>query len=130
SPFFFFFSSRRRHTRFSRDWSSDVCSSDLPGKADVPYKVCVVGGGLLGAVLALRLREQGRAVTLLEAAPAIGGLASPETIGGYEWGRCYHVVLHSDPRARPLIEERGRCDPRRWVTHQTGVFPHATLSSR
>src|SRR5207302_3176638 len=28
---FFFFSSRRRHTRFSRDWSSDVCSSDLMG---------------------------------------------------------------------------------------------------
>src|SRR5690606_40202101 len=27
--FLFFFSSRRRHTRFSRDWSSDVCSSDL-----------------------------------------------------------------------------------------------------
>src|SRR5690606_40455564 len=26
---FFFFSSRRRHTSFSRDWSSDVCSSDL-----------------------------------------------------------------------------------------------------
>src|SRR5690606_7716556 len=26
---YFFFSSRRRHTRFSRDWSSDVCSSDL-----------------------------------------------------------------------------------------------------
>src|SRR5690606_39592567 len=25
----FFLSSRRRHTRFSRDWSSDVCSSDL-----------------------------------------------------------------------------------------------------
>src|SRR2546422_5192067 len=29
SVFFFFFSSRRRHTRCSRDWSSDVCSSDL-----------------------------------------------------------------------------------------------------
>src|SRR5207245_7814520 len=27
--FFFFFSSRRRHTRCYRDWSSDVCSSDL-----------------------------------------------------------------------------------------------------
>src|SRR3712207_7616996 len=27
--FFFFFSSRRRHTRYWRDWSSDVCSSDL-----------------------------------------------------------------------------------------------------
>src|SRR2546422_10949399 len=37
STFFFFFSSRRRHTRCSRDWSSDVCSSDLTciGKAAV-----------------------------------------------------------------------------------------------
>src|SRR5437764_4712439 len=31
--FFFFFSSRRRHTRYIGDWSSDVCSSDLIGKA-------------------------------------------------------------------------------------------------
>src|SRR3712207_7607754 len=30
SRYFFFFSSRRRHTRYWRDWSSDVCSSDLP----------------------------------------------------------------------------------------------------
>src|SRR5437660_2747103 len=30
--FFFFFSSRRRHTRWPRDWSSDVCSSDLAGQ--------------------------------------------------------------------------------------------------
>src|SRR5436309_9306799 len=28
-----FFSSRRRHTRFSRDWSSDVCSSDLSSRS-------------------------------------------------------------------------------------------------
>src|SRR5690606_12366791 len=32
SSFCFFFASRRRHTRFSRDWSSDVCSSDLEEK--------------------------------------------------------------------------------------------------
>src|SRR2546422_2805885 len=31
---FFFFSSRRRHTRCSRDWSSDVCSSDLKEAGD------------------------------------------------------------------------------------------------
>src|SRR5437868_13420501 len=30
---FFFFSSRRRHTRSKRDWSSDVCSYDLGGEA-------------------------------------------------------------------------------------------------
>src|SRR2546429_8336279 len=38
--FFFFFSSRRRHTRCSRDWSSDVCSSDLGntmGQKTHPY---------------------------------------------------------------------------------------------
>src|SRR5947209_11218241 len=29
----FFFSSRRRHTRYWRDWSSDVCSSDLTARA-------------------------------------------------------------------------------------------------
>src|SRR5690606_3744222 len=51
----FFFSSRRRHTRFSRDWSSDVCSSDLsidlllivltnsPGLSR--HRGCVVSGG-------------------------------------------------------------------------------------
>src|SRR6266403_5007542 len=32
--FFFFFSSRRRHTRSLRDWSSDVCSSDLHREAE------------------------------------------------------------------------------------------------
>src|SRR3989449_11066372 len=35
----FFFSSRRRHTRCSRDWSSDVCSSDLVGLYDVLARV-------------------------------------------------------------------------------------------
>src|SRR2546422_224585 len=35
--FFFFFSSRRRHTRCSRDWSSDVCSSDLRALADPQF---------------------------------------------------------------------------------------------
>src|SRR5690606_40672201 len=39
----FFFSSRRRHTRFSRDWSSDVCSSDLPGEQPRPLVFYVPG---------------------------------------------------------------------------------------
>src|SRR5690606_40413542 len=43
-----FFSSRRRHTRFSRDWSSDVCSSDL-------METLIIGqiGGLLGILLGI-----------------------------------------------------------------------------
>src|SRR5207249_6048281 len=34
----FFFSSRRRHTRSKRDWSSDVCSSDLTQVANLTYR--------------------------------------------------------------------------------------------
>src|SRR3712207_6862925 len=58
-PIFFFFSSRRRHTRYWRDWSSDVCSSDLfpcaySGARDLEFSVlglpaphsaaCAIGG--------------------------------------------------------------------------------------
>src|SRR5690349_23402137 len=42
--FFFFFSSRRRHTRSLRDWSSDVCSSDLWMCPSLPklFKISIV----------------------------------------------------------------------------------------
>src|SRR2546428_10656278 len=37
---FFFFSSRRRHTRSDRDWSSDVCSSDLSTRTPAVQNLC------------------------------------------------------------------------------------------
>src|SRR3712207_7775451 len=44
---FFFFSSRRRHTRYWRDWSSDVCSSDLIDVgAALDHHVLFAGGRL------------------------------------------------------------------------------------
>src|SRR5258706_3594585 len=44
---FFFFPSRRRHTRLVSDWSSDVCSSDLPGfAADIDDIIATVAIGL------------------------------------------------------------------------------------
>src|SRR3712207_587223 len=39
---FFFFSSRRRHTRYWRDWSSDVCSSDLASYLVIGFTNCVI----------------------------------------------------------------------------------------
>src|SRR2546429_1750740 len=54
---FFFFSSRRRHTRCSRDWSSDVCSSDLAQLAALSgtdarfYTGCAVIGPAAGVRL-------------------------------------------------------------------------------
>src|SRR5690349_25144167 len=52
----FFLSSRRRHTRYLRDWSSDVCSSDLHGWAVVaqrPLQVAQQRGRRLGAGVVL-----------------------------------------------------------------------------
>src|SRR5690606_40167932 len=63
----FFFSSRRRHTRFSRDWSSDVCSSDLPGPAtgDPEVSLAERGGRAESfALLAAVIAESGGAVPL------------------------------------------------------------------
>src|SRR5690606_40401593 len=49
-----FFSSRRRHTRFSRDWSSDVCSSDLTF-ANGNVTALTVALGEFGLILSLPL---------------------------------------------------------------------------
>src|SRR5699024_11896928 len=53
---FFFFSSRRRHTRSKRDWSSDVCSSDLnvPSKINIIDNVDVKDSALPEEILKLR----------------------------------------------------------------------------
>src|SRR3712207_6913481 len=45
--FFFFFSSRRRHTRYWRDWSSDVCSPDLGAEAPLRVPAHEQGDGEL-----------------------------------------------------------------------------------
>src|SRR6266498_4849985 len=53
--FFFFFSSRRRHTSCGRDWSSDVCSSDLLFVAGIVPGI--LGGiGLMGMAYAFARR--------------------------------------------------------------------------
>src|SRR3712207_5657633 len=54
----FFFSSRRRHTRYWRDWSSDVCSSDLDRLAGVV--VAPGGAAVPGPVVPWKGRRHGR----------------------------------------------------------------------
>jgi len=91
--------------------------------------VGIVGGGLLGMTLALRLRQQGCRVTLIEAAPAVGGLAAPQTIGGYTWDRFYHVILLSDQHLRALLDELGLAGLLRWGTTRTGFYTDGALHS-
>src|SRR5437762_1608526 len=106
---YFFFSSRRRHTRYIGDWSSDVCSSDLPsgpgnlypdtGPDFVDWRaqnkvfdsmaaVTITGATLTGAAEPLQL--QGFEVSpeifpLLGAAPALGrNFTADETQPGHD----------------------------------------------
>src|SRR3712207_5454688 len=65
----FFFSSRRRHTRYWRDWSSDVCSSDLPRLLFMwpNARISVMGGAQAANVLLTvqeeNLRREGKVMT-------------------------------------------------------------------
>src|SRR6266550_4796235 len=64
----FFFSSRRRHTRCSRDWSSDVCSSDL-GDVDfsaLAERFALSGGDIKNAVI------KAAAAAAADAGPEVG----------------------------------------------------------
>jgi protoporphyrinogen oxidase len=89
----------------------------------------IVGGGILGMTLAHRLAAQGHEVTLIEAAPAPGGLAAPQELGGFTWDRFYHVTLLSDLNLRALLVELGLEDRLRWGTTKTGFFVKGKLLS-
>src|SRR5438477_4114233 len=86
---FFFFSSRRRHTRLTCDWSSDVCSSDLPNLLALGAQR-LADGDTLGCSLAFAeaLRAQGKEVWILIPPPL------PEM---YEWLPGFDQIVESPP---------------------------------
>jgi protoporphyrinogen oxidase len=89
----------------------------------------VIGGGMLGMTLAHRLAQSGQRVTLLEAAPQLGGLASAWSLGDVVWDRHYHVTLLSDTRLRALLDEIGLEHQMRWVETKTGFYSGGRLHS-
>ncbi|MEM9907195.1 MAG: NAD(P)/FAD-dependent oxidoreductase, partial [Cyanobacteria bacterium P01_D01_bin.44] len=89
----------------------------------------IVGGGMLGMTLAHRLAQAGKQVTLFEAAPELGGLASAWQLGEIVWDRHYHVTLLSDLRLRSLLRELDLEQDMRWVKTKTGVYARGTLYS-
>src|SRR5207344_239092 len=76
---FFFFSSRRRHTRCGRDWSSDVCSSDLPASYQMHTGDVRPGKASLGSWVTYGLGSENQDlpgyVALFDAGP-LGGAAN------------------------------------------------------
>src|SRR5699024_11860961 len=78
---FFFFSSRRRHTRSKRDWSSDVCSSDLVYTLFREIQVQGKQRSLMGFVLLYTVQQVGVTGKVM---------------------RCSGVILQTMIRIRPL----------------------------
>jgi protoporphyrinogen oxidase len=89
----------------------------------------VVGGGMLGMTLALRLAQRGQRVTLLEAAPNLGGLADAWQLGEITWDRHYHVTLLSDYYLRNLLSDIGLEQDLCWRETKTGFLVDGQLLS-
>jgi protoporphyrinogen oxidase len=89
----------------------------------------IVGGGMLGLTLAHRLASHGDRVTVFEAAPYLGGLASAWSLDGVIWDRHYHVTLLSDTHLRRLLFELGLEQDMRWVETRTGCYSGGELHS-
>lgn len=92
-------------------------------------RFAVVGGGMLGMTLALRLRQQGHDVTLFEGREQLGGLADACSVGDVSWDRYYHVTLLSDAYLRRLLGELGLDDSIQWVETKTGFYTDGKLYS-
>ncbi len=94
-----------------------------------PSNTAIVGGGILGMTLALRLAQAGQRVTLFEAGPHIGGLADAWQLGDVTWDRHYHVTLLSDMHWRRVLAELHLEQDMQWVETKTGFFTDGQLTS-
>src|SRR6266511_5270255 len=131
--FFFFFSSRRRHTRFSRDWSSDVCSSDLhPGATPLRLDEQRPQRGLRGRVEAdHRLVEQEdvegpneRAGDLSLLAHASGKLPRQEVTSG---SKSESFQQHGDQFIQLIAHAVGEADELQMLTNGEVVVQNGSV---
>jgi len=90
-------------------------------------RVGIVGGGVLGVSLALRLAQAGARVTVLERGPSLGGLAGTIDFGGHEVDRFYHVITPADQRMIAMAEEVGLGDQLRFTPVGAGFFSNGEM---
>lgn len=89
----------------------------------------IVGGGMLGMTLALRLTRSGHEAVIYEAAERCGGLAAPWRLGNVTWDRHYHVISLSDTALRGLLDDLELGCALHWSTTRTGFYVNGRLHS-
>jgi len=94
-----------------------------------PQSWAILGGGILGMTVALRLAQQGQKVTLYESSKELGGLASAWQLGDITWDRHYHVTLLSDGHNRSLLRELNLEHELQWVETKTGFYTGGRMVS-
>src|SRR5207302_6872453 len=131
----FFFSSRRRHTRFSRDWSSDVCSSDLSSATEGIRKVgstssslfwgAILSGmaALLGIVAVLQYRSN---IQLSTAAEIRAGSNLQSLM--MNWGLDFYGELSTVCIALQVGPDSGERDSWEDFTHRYAEWSHAGIN--
>ena len=84
--------------------------------------ILVIGGGLTGLVAAKELSAQGNQVTLIEAGPSLGGLASSFELGGEPLEKAYHHLFRTDHDILDLIDELGIKDKLEWKESSVAIY--------
>ncbi len=82
----------------------------------------IVGGGVLGMTLALRLANAGHKVTIYEKNMNLGGLLKSAQMDDVTWDAYYHVILKSDLSLRALLNEIDLEKNINWVETKTGFY--------
>ena len=94
-----------------------------------PLRIGILGGGITGLTAAFYLLRAGHDVTLLEARPQLGGLASYFNFGSFWWDKFYHCILTSDASLLQLIRDLDLENELRWTETKVGFFSRGRLYS-
>lgn len=92
-------------------------------------KIGILGGGITGLTAAFYLLREGADVTVIEARPQLGGLATYFDFGPFHWDKFYHCILTSDKPLHQLITDLGLWEEMRWTPTKVGFFTDSRLYS-
>ena len=84
--------------------------------------IAVIGGGIMGLALAVRVVKSGHSVTVYEASDQLGGLSTHHNFGAFVWDRFYHVILPSDLNLIEFVDALGLKNQLCWQTTRTGYY--------